>query len=173
MTMLLQILLNQNRFNGFWFVWCKQKTDGGSNFNRRSEGMCGLFTKLALSSLECVVSNDGAIDDRWIGNDLKRSGCGLIEILSGIYLEGLRNTTKMLSQDSRWPCRNSKERLPNICPERERYANLFRCNVVYAITSPISFINPFRRSYKLIKHTRARHINNAKYQRRNSQMYNI
>jgi hypothetical protein len=42
-------------------------------------------------------------DDRRIVNDLERSGRGLIDVLSRNFLEGLRNTTESLSQDSpRW-----------------------------------------------------------------------
>jgi hypothetical protein len=37
---------------------------------------------------------------QWIGKDLEGNGSSLIEVLSGIYLEGRSKTMKTLSEDS-------------------------------------------------------------------------
>jgi hypothetical protein len=48
--------------------------------------------------LDCIASNSGTTDELWIAKDFEESGCGLIEVLSRHFLEGLRITTKILSE---------------------------------------------------------------------------
>jgi hypothetical protein len=40
------------------------------------------------------------IDEWWIGRDLEGSDDGLMSYCAGVWLEGLMNTTKHLSEDS-------------------------------------------------------------------------
>jgi hypothetical protein len=43
------------------------------------------------------------IGEKRIGNDMKGSGRGLLQVLTGIYLEGIKETTTNLNQGSWCP----------------------------------------------------------------------
>jgi hypothetical protein len=61
---------------------------------------CPYFAILSVSRIHSS-SNAGKIHDWWSGNDLAGSGRGPVEILAQHLLEGLRETTKILTQNGR------------------------------------------------------------------------
>jgi hypothetical protein len=58
-------------------------------------------------------------------------------------MERLRKTAKLLCQDSRCPCRDLKEHLPNTSLQRYHYANPFRARMIssYAFGSTSSLLS--------------------------------
>lgn len=68
-----------------------------------------IFTRLIsrkVSRLDYIVSSDRIMVDTKLGCEWRREWP---ELLTSIFLESLRNTTKSLNQDSRRPRRNSKQ----------------------------------------------------------------
>jgi hypothetical protein len=59
-----------------------------------------------------IASSNMMMDESWIANDLQENDRGLIEVLTGIFLEGLKKITKNLSQDGRCAGRYLKQAPP-------------------------------------------------------------
>lgn len=61
-----------------------------------------------------IASNGTMTDEQWIRKHLVGSDLGLVEVLSGHFLELLSKITENLNEDSQCPSRDSKsEYLPN------------------------------------------------------------
>jgi hypothetical protein len=55
-----------------------------------------------------IASNGTMTDEQWIRKDLAGSDVGLIEVISGHFLEVLSKTAENLNEDSQCPNRVSK-----------------------------------------------------------------
>jgi hypothetical protein len=76
-------------------IWCSLNCLGPSNH------FFYMFVFNVALSIETLTSDNKMIDDWWIEKDLEGSGCGIMRYYPGIFLEGLRKTTKR-QQDSQW-----------------------------------------------------------------------
>jgi hypothetical protein len=112
---------------GDWYYFCRRQQIKNNKTYYSSGGLCSLkavcviyssvsqFIYLLICSLindallvtDYVPTNETIINEWWIWKGLEGSGLGLIlRYYHGIRLEGLRETMKTLSQDSRSPGRD-------------------------------------------------------------------
>jgi hypothetical protein len=75
-----------------------------------------------ITTWECQGSNGRMSDKWWTGRCLEENVRGRMEVSSSHFLEGLRKTMGILSQDSRCSAAHSN-REPNTDLHRNRYAN--------------------------------------------------
>jgi hypothetical protein len=60
--------------------------------------VCSLFNEAFSVTQDYIASNEGEINEWWVGRELEGSGCGLIfRYYPSICLEGLRQTTRNFS----------------------------------------------------------------------------
>jgi hypothetical protein len=64
---------------------------------------CGLLYDYCIVCLQCVMPNGRMIDHWWVRKGFEGNSSGLSRYYPGISQEGLKETTKIISQDS-WCC---------------------------------------------------------------------